>query len=57
MSNLAVMQMDECSGAIPVVKEKRFWPILCYLSHRMAEANPSSATADIPTISYPIVSS
>lgn len=53
VSNLAVA----CSGAIPVVKEKRFWPIFCCLSYRMAEANPSSTNADILTISYPIVSS
>ncbi|KAI1241721.1 hypothetical protein IHE44_0005210 [Lamprotornis superbus] len=53
VSNLAVT----CSGAIPVVKEKRFWPIICCLSYRMAEADPSSADADILTISYPIVSS
>lgn len=53
VSNLAVT----CSGAIPVVKEKRFWPIFCCLSYRMAEADPSSANADILTINYPIVSS
>lgn len=43
------MQWCNFSG----VKEKRFWPVFCQLSHRLAEAKQSSANADILTISLP----